>query len=217
METQPIRRKFSFLADDILNSLEKNNIEVDRLKFFLANYGVPQRRMNTTILSKFESATTLAGVLLLMHTYYSSWFNIQLFKDVVGNFGNDDDQRKFKVYEECELVPYLHRSIFEIPSKSFDPSDITSGLISLHLYLPDDVIPTGQDVAVIKHNLCQLLDIADGILQFIGYEEGSTILIFGVPEALLCIAEFETSIEKHFTHGVTKKVYTFNGDLIQLL
>ena len=203
METQCIRRKFSFLADDILNSLEKNNIEVDRLKFFLANYGVPQRRMNTTILSKFESATTLAGVLLLMHTYYSSWFNIQLFKDVVGNFGNDDDQRKFKVYEECELVPYLHRSIFEIPSKSFDPSDITSGLISLHLYLPDDVIPTGQDVAVIKHNLCQLLDIADGILQFIGYEEGSTILIFGVPEAFLLIAEFEKSIRKKFMHSIT--------------
>ena len=217
VETQCIRKKFSFLADEILNSLEKNKVAVDRLKFFLANYGVPQRGMNTTILSRFESASTLAGVLLLMHMYYSSWFNIQLFKDVVERFGNNNDQRKFKVYEECELVPYLHRSIFEIPSKSFGPGNMTTGLISLHLYLPDDAIPTGQDVAVIRHNLCQLLDIADGILQFIGYDEGSTILIFGVPEALLHIAEFETSIRKHFAQSVTKTIYTFNGNLIQLL
>ena len=83
-------------------------------------------------------------------------------------FGSDDDQRKFKVYEECELVPYLYRSIFEIPSKSFGPGDITTGLVSLHLFLPDDVI-------------------------------------------------IEISVEKHFAHDITKKIYTFSGNLAQVL
>lgn len=55
--------------------------------------------------------------------------------------------------KESEIDPYLRQSIFEIPSKSFCPGDIT-GLVSLHLYLPDDIIPTGQDVAVTRHNLC---------------------------------------------------------------
>ena len=151
------------------------------LKLFLATYGVPAGKSNGAILLRFESATNLAGVLL--HMSYSSWFNIPLFKDVVQKFGSDDDQKKFKVYEECEFVPYLHRSIFEIPSKSFGPGDIT-GLVALHLFLPDDVIPTGQGVKIRRH-LFKLLGIIDGILQFIGYGEGSTILIFGVPEALL--------------------------------
>lgn len=88
VETQCIQKNVFFLADKTLNFLEKNNIEVDSLKFFLVNYGVPQGGMNTTILSKFESATTLASVLLLMHN-----INIQLFKDVE-RFGNYDNQRK---------------------------------------------------------------------------------------------------------------------------
>ena len=187
------------------------------MKLFLATYGVPAGESNGAILLRFESATTLAGVLLLMHMYYSSWFNIQLFKDVVEKFGSDDDQRKFKVYEECELVPYLYRSIFEIPSKSFGPDDITTGLVSLHLFLPDDVIPIGQGVKIIRRHLCKLLGIVDGILQFIGHEEGSTILIFGVPEALLHNAKFEISVEKHFAHDITKKIYTFSGNLAQVL
>ena len=216
-ETQIIRKKYSFLTDDILNSMEKRGIEIDRLKLFLATYGVPAGESNAVILPRFESATTLAGVLLLMHMYYSSWFNIQLFKDVVERFGNDDDQSKFKEYKECDLVPYLRRSIFEIPSKSFGPGDITTGLISLHLFLPDDVIPTGQDVKIIRRRLCKLLGIVDGILQFIGYEEGSTILIFGVPEALLHNAKFEKSVEKYFAHDITEKMYTFSGDLAQVL
>ena len=144
--------------------------------------------MNTTILFKFESATTLAVVLLLMHTYYSLCFNIQLFKE-------------FYVYEECELVPYLHQSIFKIPSKSFGLGDIT-GLIFFHLYFYLMTL-FEQDVAVIRHNLCQLLDIAVGTLRFIGYKEGSTIPIFGVPEAFLLIAEFEKSIRKKFMHSIT--------------
>ena len=215
VEHQNIRRKFSFLVDDILKSLEERKTEVSRLKLFLATYGVPEGDSTPTLLSKIESASTLADVLLIMHMHYSSWFNIQLFKDVVNRFGSDDDQRKMKEYEKDELVPYLQRSIFEIPSKSFH--NMTTDLISLVLYLPNDVIPTGRHVEIIRANLSQLLGIPDGILQFLGYDKGSTILTFAVPKALLSIAEMKNMIENYFTFNTMKNIYEFGGDLAQLL
>ena len=215
VEHQNIRRKFAFLVDDILKSLEKRKAEVSRLKLFLATYGVPEGDSTPTLLSKIESASTLADVLLIMQMYYSSWFNIQLFKDVVNRFGSDDDQRKMKEYEKDELVPYLRRSIFEIPSKSFH--NITTDLVSLVLYLPDAVILTGLHVEIIRANLSQLLGIPVGVLQFLGYDKGSTILTFAVPIALLNIAEMKTMIEKYCTFNTIKNIYEFGGDLAQPL
>ena len=213
VENHEIQRKYSFLADSILQSLKERNIEVNRLKFFLANY-------NSTLASKLENANTLADVLLLVRTnysYYSSWFNIQLFKDIVERFGGNDDQRKMEAYEENYLIPYLQRSIFEIPSNSFSSCDEAGDVIRLGLHLPDDDIPTGQHVAVIRHNLSRLLGIEEGILQFIGYETGSTILIFGIPESLLHKVVVQNIIEKYFTLDTMKNIYDFCGDLPQLL
>ena len=206
-ENQTIREKYMFLTDEILNSLEDRNIEVDSLKQFIATFP-----------KEFESATTLAGVLLIMHMSYSSWFNIRLFERVVERFGSDGDQEKMKAYKDFELVPYLQRSIFEIPSKSFGSGDVMAGLISLHLFLPDDAIltgVTGLDVEMIGLNLSQHVGITNGILHFIGYNEGSTILIFGVPEAIL--HEFRSNLEQYFSIDVMKKICIFKGDLTQVL
>ena len=209
VENQKIRLKYSFLVDNFLISLEKRNIQLSRLKLFLASYGVPQ----ATLLN----ATTLADVLLIIQTSYSSWFNIELFERIVEKFGSDDDKGNMRVYEESYLVPYLERSIFEMPSKSFSAGNETADCIPLGLRLPDEVIPTGKDVAIIKHNLSQLLGITSEILQFIGYDEGSTILIFGAPESLLHTAVFQRIIEEYFTPDITKRIYTFSGDMAQVL
>ena len=93
-----------------------------------------------------------------------------------------------------------------------------AGHVSLHLFLPDDAIPTrvtGLDVEMIRLNLSQLVGITNGILHFIGYNEGSTILIFGVPEAIL--HEFQSSFEQYFSIDIMKKICIFNGDLTQVL
>ena len=206
VENQEIRIKYSFLVDNFLTSLQKREIEVNRLKLFLTSYsGVPQ----VTLLN----ATTLAEVLLIIQTSYSSWFNIQLFEHIVEQFGSDDDKENMRAYEESYLVPYLQRSIFEMPSKSFGGNE-TTDRISLGLRLPNEVIPTGQDVAIIKHKLSQHLGITDEILLFIRYDEGSTILIFEAPEALCHIAVLRNMIEKTDT---TKRIYTITDDLAQVI
>ena len=180
--------------------MEKRDVKVGNLKLFcITTYGVSQGESTPTLPFKLESVDTLADILITMHVSgSSSWFNIRVFKDIVEQFGSDDDKKKMRAYQENELAPYLQRSIFEMPSKSFGSYDATTGLLSLGLLLPDAVIPTGQDVVVIRHNLSQLLGITNGTLQFIGYENGSTILIFGIPEAVLHIPKVQSIIEKYF-------------------
>ena len=214
VENQIIRNKYSLLVDGILASFEKRKIEVDRLKLIIIT---SLGEIADALQYKYENASTLARVLLILHMSHGSWFNIQLFKSIVQKLGSDDDKRNMKAYEQNDLVPYLQRSIFEIPSNSFGPDSGTADHISLGLRLPNDVIPTGNHVAVISHNLSQLLGIPDGILVFIRYDEGSTILIFAVPEALLHVALLQSVIGEYFTPDISKGTYNFRGDLTEIL
>ena len=217
-QNQDIREKYSFLIQNIIDSFEKRNIKVKRLKIFLDTYGsvtnIP-RPTHAMLLSQFENASDLDDVFLVLCGHYSSWFNIRLLNAIVTQFGNDEDQKKMKIYED-ELLHYLQRSLFQIPSKSFPPSHENPGLVTLFLLLPNDTIPTGEDVNNITCNLSQLLGISDGILQFLGFEDCSILLIFGVPEQLLHINALQSLIEKYFTYDVTRKGYTIN-DLTLIL
>ena len=214
VENQTIRNNYSLLVDGILDSFEKRKIEVDRLKLIIIT---SLGEIADTLKYKYENASTLAGVMLLLHESGTSWFNIELFKIIVEKRGSDDDKRNMKAYEQHDLVPYLQRSIFEIPSNSFGPGRGTADQICLGLRLPNDVILTGNDVAVIRHNLSQLLGIPDGILVFIRYDEGSIILIFGVPEVLLHVAWLQRIIGEYFTSDISKRTYNFRGDLTEIL
>ena len=209
-ERQSIGQKFGSLVLDILKSFEKRKINVKQLKIYLLCYGV------STLLAYFESATTLEDVFVALSKSYSSWFNIQLLKVIVIKFGSGDDQKLITEYE-AELVPFLQHSIFKIPSRSFAPGHEGAGLTSLYLFLPDNRIPTGQDVAEIQHNVSKQLGIPDGILQFIGYEEGSVILIFAVPEVMLCMDIPNCYLKQHITVGSSKHTYTLNVDLTCIL
>ena len=215
VENQIIRNKYCSLVHGILQSFEKRKIGVDQLKLIIIT---SLGEIADALKYKYENASTHAGLFFILHiSSHGSWFNNELLKIIVEKLGSDDDKKTMKIYVQNDLVPYLQRSIFEIPSNSFSPCSLTEHQISLGLRVPNDVIPTGNHVAVIRHNLSQLLGISDGIVVFIRYDEGSTILIFGVPEALLHVALLQSIIGEYFTHDISKGTYIFRGDLTEVL
>ena len=218
VENQNIREKFASLVQHILQSFKSSNVSLKHLKMFLYSYGIPVNTPtpHAALLPHFESATDLDDAFLIVSRDYSSWLNIQLLKVIVKSFGSNRDQEKIKAYEG-ELVVYLQRSIYEIPSKSIAPGHENAGLISLFVLLPNKGVPSGEDVVNITRNLSRLLCISDGILQFISFEDCSILLIFGVPEQLLRINALQSLVQKYFTFDVTKKGYTFNDDLALIL
>ena len=220
-ENHEVRKKYSNLIICILNSFEKRKVEVDQLKIKLLAYGIPRSvsgETPATLLPHLENdhVDTLKKVFLTMCGRYSSWFNIQLLKVIVeGELGCEDDKRMLAEYEKNELLPYLQRSIFEIPSKSFAEGQEDDSARHLYVCLPGGHILTGHDVCHLRSTISRYLEISEGILQFIGFEDGSIMLIFRIPEALL---ELQDSIKRHVTFDSVKQVYIFNdNDLKEML
>ena len=205
-ERQNIEEKFGSLVLNILHSFKKKNVDVDDLKLYLqSSSGI-----------SFPTNANLKDVFLTLCPHYSSWFNIRIFRVIVNKFGSEDEQILVTEYEE-ELVPFLQHSIFEIPPKSYAPGHERASLVYLYLFLPDGDVPTGQDVADIQHNVSKLLGIPDGILQFISYKDGSVILIFAVPEVLLCMDIPQCCLKKHIIPRSSKHTYMLNVDVACIL
>ena len=212
-QNENIREKFAYLTDMILDSFKSRNVELNRLKMFLYSYGIPTNiptPTNATLLPHFQNATNLEELFLILCRDNVSWFNIQLLKVIVKKHGTKEDQKHMKAYED-DLADYLKQSIYKIPSKSYAPGHKNAYLIFLYLLLPNNVLPTGEDVEDITRNISQLLGISDGIVQFIGFKNCSILLKFGVPKQLLHVNTLRSFIEMYF--NPEKKGYTFIGDL----
>ena len=211
LENQKIRRNFHSLFLCILDSFEKRNITVKQLMIFLQSY--VRNESPTTLFLHFQSDIGLKDLFLILLNHYLSWFNTELLKAIVEEFGCDNDKTLLTAYEQNELIPYLQRSIFQIP-ESFTTQHETASMVHLHFYLPHDQIPTGQDVYYFQRNVSRYFGISRGIIQFVGFKHGSIILIFQLPETLL---EQNHSIKNHFTYDPVKKTYNYNEDLDQIL
>ena len=200
IENEYVRQCYAELLDDIFISFKKN-IDFDRLKVFLRAYGVNCQ------------ATNISGVLTELQTRHISWFNNHFLKVLVHRYGNDDDKRNLARYEKNVLIPYLQKSIFEIPSCSFSEGHETEGFIYFYLCLTD-ASPNGQYISVIQLRLSRLLGIKDGLLKLIRFDEGSIILIFALPDTLLNIPGIRQSIEKYFVFDHEKNVYTTKTNIM---
>ena len=200
IENEYVRQCFAELLDDIFISFQKT-IDFDRLKLFLIAYGVNCQ------------ATNIFGILTELQTRHISWFNNHLLKVIVQRFGNDDDKRNLARYEKQVLIPYLQKSIFEIPSCSFSEGHETEGFTYFSLCLTD-ASPNGQYISVIQLRLSRLLGIKDGLLKLIRFDEGSIILIFALPVTLLDIPVLRQSIEKYFVFDHEKNVYTIKTNIM---
>ena len=95
-----------------------------------------------------------------------TWFNYESFEVVIQILGNEDEKKYLKTYEEDNLIPYLKRSIFEIPCDMNSQSQRTNLLFQV----PTDLCITGNQIKTVQRNLAKLLGLEDGaILHFEDY------------------------------------------------
>ena len=207
-QNQEVREKYALVVVDIFDSFVERNVRVGELKLFLFSLGIPinKRPDESSIvpLPYIDNDATLEDMfLIVLCCYYSSWFNIQLLKVVVEKFGCDDDNLMLTTYEENVLVPYLDRSIFEIPSDSFAPGHKFANLESLVLAIEQNIIQTVQAVLFYSCILFKMEEGGGGV-QFIDFKDDICMfLTFGVPQGCF---EFKKWMAKFY--DPEKKVYT---------
>ena len=77
---------------------------------------------------------------------HCTWFNYDALQVIVEILGDESEKMCLKEYEDKHLIPYLKRSIFEIPC---GPSDTQSQCTELLLKVSADLVITGGEVKAI--------------------------------------------------------------------
>ena len=96
----------------------------------------------------------------------SSWFNDEIFVALVNKFGTEQENKLMQEYQINTLIPYLRRSIFEIPLKSSSQCYSQSKRISIFLKVFEKITLTGIELKTIKFNLANMLKINRSIFLF---------------------------------------------------
>ena len=102
---------------NISDSFEKCKVAVEKLKLQLSAYDIPRPLSRDPPAKHFKNDDNITQVFVTLCLDYKSWFNTNRIKVIVeGKLGCEDDRQMLAEYEEKTLLPYLQRSIFEIPS-----------------------------------------------------------------------------------------------------
>ena len=166
-ENEKIVEKYDALRSNILESLQKKRVDFNDFKRFVCS----SRTLPGEITTNLPAILVDANIGVIFTTLFAcdlSWLNIKLLTAVVNKFGNVDDKRKLTAYKMVDLIPYLRRSIFEMPSVSSCRAE--PGRIPLFLFLPGNPIG-GQIVEFFRTYVSQLLHITDTCVLFTFFDQ----------------------------------------------
>ena len=180
-ENREVRKAYATFIALVIQSFTKRKIDPSLIQSIVQSYGILEGSQHQAAVYDFSKVDSVAGVFAVL-SRHCSWFNYESSKVIVEILGNENERMYLKTYEENHLMPYLKRSIFEIPCSSHNVSERTN----LHFKVSKDLYITGREVKAIQQNLANLLGLDNSaILHFEDYTEGSIELIFSLPTVVL--------------------------------
>ena len=205
-----VRKAYATFVVQLIQSFIKRQVEPRLVKPLIRSYGTSDDNQHPP---DFDKGDSIADVLDEL-SRHCTWFNYESFKVVVDILGNEDEKTYLKTNEEDNLIPYLKRSIFEIPCDVHSQSQCTN----LNFKVPTDLCVTGNEVKAVQRNLAKLLDLKDGyILQFEDYNIGSIELVFSLPLVVLNESSPKSQLFAFIEWKKSKNCYEINADLATVL
>ena len=213
IEYRNVREAYAVFVGCIMQSFIERKVNPIVVQTIADSFGTLESSVSTVVFG-FDVNDSIATVLskLIKHC---SWFNYESLKVIVKSVGNETEKQYLETYEDKNLIPYLNRSIFEIPcASSHDPSRT-----NLLLKVSEDLTITGNKVKAVQLNLAQLLGCADAILHFHNYNEGCIELVFSLPTTIFHKSSHMPQMFTHIEWGESQKCYRVkcNVDLVSLL
>ena len=205
-----VRKAYATFVVQLIQSFITRQVEPRLVKPLIRSYGTSDGNQHPP---DFDKGDSIADVLDEL-SKHCTWFNYESFKVVVDILGNEDEKTYLKTYEEDNLIPYLKRSIFEIPCDVHSQSQHTNLLFQV----PTDLCITGNQVKTVQRNLAKLLGLENGaILHFEDYNIGSIELIFSLPTVILSEISSKPQLFAFFEWNKSKNCYEVNADLFTVL
>ena len=215
IENQNVHEAYAIFVGRIMQSFIERKVNPIVVQTIADSFGTLESSTNiSTVVFGFDEYDSIATVLskLIKHC---SWFNYESLKVIIKSIGNETEKQYLETYEDKNLIPYLNRSIFEIPCASSHDSSRTN----LLLKVSEDLTITGNKVKAVQLKLAQLLGCTDAILHFHNYIEGCIELVFSLPTTVFRKSSHLSQIFTHIEWEEPQKCYRVkcNIDLVSLL
>ena len=215
IEYRNVREAYAVFVGRIMQSFIERKVNPIVVQTIADSFGTLESSTNiSTVVFGFDENDSIAIVLskLIKHC---SWFNYESLKVIVKSVGNETENQYLETYEDKNLIPYLNRSIFEIPCASYHDLSRTNLLFKVS----EDLTITGNKVKAVQLNLAQLLGCTDAILHFQNYNEGCIELVFSLPTTIFRKSSHLSQIFTHIEWEESQKCYRVkrNVDLVSLL
>ena len=183
------------------------------MKLFL----LPKLPSKSILRTQVEEAATLDKLFCITVAHLCSWFNNRHLECFIEHLGDDYEKSLWKEYQETCLKPYLKKSIFEIPSKSFAPEQRMpqDTLILPVLTLIDDIDLEGSEIDIITQKLSEFLDLPS--LMLVKYDDGCVCLIFAIPKDIFDDYSEESALHQHITFDEDTGSYHITADITNIL
>ena len=179
-ENRDVREAYAVFVVQLTESMESRGVDPTLIQVLVHSYTTSESIQQLPVVFKFAE-NSIGGVFSEL-SKHCTWFNYELFQVIVKIKGNEDEKQYLKTYEDDHLVPYLSRSIYEIPCAQSQNQSRTNILFKMST----DICLTGNEVKVIQRKLAKLLDLESSmLLHFEHYNDGCIELVFSLPTVIL--------------------------------
>ena len=190
-DADEITEKFGSFTRKVYRSLKKlKDFDVHELVLFLLpqqkfSYMSEEKRIK--LQSDLSEAPDVGKVMTLLTKGYISWFNHPLLGSITKEFKVCETE--YQEYVDNELTPFLQRSLFEIPSNSFndisgDPQGSGEFILKIDIPNPKDSFEANI-LLPLRDHVSSTLGIAIDAFEFCSYGKGCIQFVIAAPLVLL--------------------------------
>ena len=113
-DNRDVRVAYAVLVAQLIESFVKREVHPRVIQSIVHSYRVLESHQSQPIVFDFQRDDSLYDVFFEL-SKHCTWFNYELFQVIVKVLGNESERKSLKEYEDKHLIPYLKRSIFEVP------------------------------------------------------------------------------------------------------
>ena len=213
-DNRDVRKAYTFFVAQLIQSFIKREVDPKIIQSIVHSYCSSEKDQDQPMVFDFRRDGSISDVFLEL-SKHCTWFNYDALQVIVEALGDESERKCLKEYENKHLIPYLKRSIFEIPCA---PPHTQSQRTELHLKVSADLVITGGEVKAIQRNLAKLLGFqSSAILHFHDYNEGCIELVFSLPTVVLENSSPKSKLFTYIEWDKSSQSYKVNVDLVTVL
>ena len=180
-ENRDVREAYVLFVAQLTKSFRERKVNPRDIQSTVCNYGIAEGHQHEPKVFDFRRDDSISDVFFEL-SQHCTWFNYDFFHVIVNILGDESERKCLNKYEDEHLIPYLKRSIFEIPCT---PLHAQSQRTKLLLKVSADLVITGGEVKAVQRNLAKLLGFKSStLLRFENYNKGCIELVFSLPTVI---------------------------------